>query len=114
MKRLTLTLAALLPLVACSAEQRCAATAAEDCADARGCVELTGRSVETDESGEACADYDTELEVLGCMAAEQDCGDALTLAAPADDPTDCSYWFTNTCIPADMVACDDWPDECSE
>ncbi len=83
----------------------CAALSPTDCGSRSDCTTLTGRPVQ-EQNGQICVDYTIEPEPLGCMDAEAGCGDAEILGASPASPDTC-WWFPNTCLPADWIACED-------
>jgi hypothetical protein len=85
-----------------------------DCKERSDCVVIQAKALSLDCSGESCLDWDTPSEDKGCMDAEGGCGDAETIAASPQDPSEC-WWFSSTCIPGGWTVCDtQWVDECPE
>jgi hypothetical protein len=51
-----------------------------------------------------CVDFRNQPLVFGCRSIAQECGEAITVAAPAHQPDRC-IWFSNTCIPSGWREC---------
>jgi len=79
-----------------------------ECAQESECQLVEGFVINGD-PGEECVQHTGDTVGLGCDAAGRDCLDVETLAAPADDPTDC-YLFSDSCIPEGWVDCEDLSD----
>jgi hypothetical protein len=108
----------ILLLMACTtsdpedtAGTECPSYSVTECADHAECGFINGRLLQDDGAGGQCVDFSVDGEPVGCLGVGMGCGDAETLAAPADDPDACT-WFPSTCIPTGWVSCGDVADEC--
>ncbi len=88
-----------------AAAATCATTDLGSCEALGDCALISARELRDDGDGEVCVDFTAETVPKGCMDAEQGCAEAETLAAPADDPSDC-WWFSNLCLPEGWVSCE--------
>ena len=90
----------------------CGDLTADECSTYENCVTITA-SLTVVNPEEECLDWANSVENVGCMDADMACGDAITYAASADDPTQC-YGFTSTCVPQGWSDCnlDGYP-ECN-
>lgn len=97
-----------------TAEVDCYTLDVEECGETEACHVITAQAVQY-EGGEPCVDYSSPREEKGCMPNDVDCGDAITFAAPADDPADC-WMFRNTCTPTGWGPCESIQDagDCPE
>ncbi|MED5374013.1 MAG: hypothetical protein VX899_23550 [Myxococcota bacterium] len=119
--------ALLIPLIGCFGASEdtsgpedtdplvCAELSLEDCATegVAQCSLLSGRALQDDGAGGQCVDFSVDSEPMGCIDDDQGCGDAETVAAPADDPENCTHWFPSTCLPDGYVYCGSSIDECA-
>lgn len=96
-------------LIACdpgtASEADCEALFPSECAQEPSCAAISGHVVLGD-GPSACVDFTGGPADQGCDAANQDCLDVETLAAPSDDPADC-WLFADSCIPAGWGPCED-------
>lgn len=84
---------------------QCDELSVEQCLDGPDCGHIQGREI-LDKNGTPCIDWSQEPVAKGCLSNNVGCDDALTYAAPNDDPSDC-WLFTNGCIPVGWGYCDD-------
>lgn len=83
----------------------CADLAPDACATRADCGVIDGRPMHK-QDGAWCVDHDEASQPLGCMEAEDGCGDAETIASSPDAPETC-WWFSSTCIPTGWTVCED-------
>ncbi len=115
MRRLTFLLILLEACETTPAEDEtpCVDFFPSECAQETACAIVEGFVV-TESEGSVCVDYTGDTLGLACDVADRSCLAIETLAASADDPTDC-YLFPDSCIPDGWGDCEEVsevPPEC--
>lgn len=81
----------------------CADMDVDTCATTDRCATIDAREIQT-QDGVQCVDFALPSVPRGCGTAELECGQAITYAAPPEDPEAC-WWFSSTCLPSGWVTC---------
>ena len=102
-----------LLLLACAGEEDCATLDVDACESASACRTIDGKALSDDGAGGMCLDGDAPSEALGCLGGDTDCASAEGYAAPANDPTACT-WFSSLCFPEGWVTCEPAVDSAPE
>jgi hypothetical protein len=81
----------------------CSELSGDACAMHRECETIMGRTLNQRVDG-PCVDFARQPESIGCMVAELECGEEITLGATPEDPERCT-WFPSTCLPRGWSTC---------
>lgn len=92
------------PVLAPTSKGRCSEQTVERCVARPDCTTIVGWVPERGAAG-LCIDFSRQPAAVGCRSAAQECGEAITAAAPAHQPDRC-IWFPTTCVPAGWRVCD--------
>ena len=82
----------------------CSEQTVGQCVARTDCSTIVGWVPEQSDAG-LCINFGRQPVPMGCRSAVQECGEAITAAAPTQQPDRC-IWFPTTCVPAGWRECD--------
>jgi hypothetical protein len=84
-------------------DESCFGQTIEQCEARTDCTLISGWTPMRGESG-YCVDFSNHPAPVSCRPVSQECGEAITVAAPAHQPDRC-IWFPTTCVPEGWREC---------